>query len=251
VWKPDLIVDGISKRPDEKETQAVMNKKRVFTDKELKEMGTRTLDLVLEAIDAGDKEKAKLLANRMYREFNHLHDGYMTWVTGLLTFIYKNYGIDVLEKAEREAHTIEANFVFKPSGETDFRARVEAMVGGLRGHLQPITVAEDDEKVTITMKPCGSGERIIRMGGYEPKIGLAKVKESHRITYGMKDFPVYCVHCPVMEMLDIERSGDFGSVHIVSDPIGQEHCQFALYKDNTDIPEESYTRIGKERPYSK
>lgn len=225
-----------------------MKGKRIFTDKELKEMGTRTLDLALEAIDAGEKEKAKQLANRMYREFNYLHDGYMTWVTGLLSFIYKNYGLDVLEKAEREAHTIEANFVFKPSKETDFRARVEEMVGGLRGHLQPITVAEDDEKVTITMKPCGSGERIIRMGGYKPEIGLRRVKEPHRITYGMKDFPIYCVHCPVMEMLDIERNGDFGSVKIVSDPIGKEHCQFALYKDNRDIPAESYKRIGKRKP---
>ncbi|OGO07192.1 MAG: hypothetical protein A2Y92_04990 [Chloroflexi bacterium RBG_13_57_8] len=228
-----------------------MSKNRIFTPKELKEMGTRTLDLVLEAIDAGDKEKAKELANRMYREFNHLHDGYMTWVTGLLSFIYTHYGIEVVEKAEREAHTIEAKFVFKPSGETDFRSRVEAMVGGLRGHLQPISVVEDDEKVTIAMKPCGSGERIIRMGGYEPEIGLARVKEPHRITYGMEDFPIYCVHCPVMEMLDIERSGDFTSVKIVSDPIGKEHCRFALYKDNRDIPAESYKRIGKRKPRSR
>jgi len=228
-----------------------MNTKRVFTDSELEEMSTRTLDEALEAIDAGDKEKAKDLANRMYREFNHLHDGYMTWTTALLSFIYKNYGIDVLEKAEREAHTIEANFVFKSPGNQDFRARVQSLAGGLRGHLQPITVAEDDEKVTITMKPCGSGERIIKMGGYEPDIGLARVKEAHRSTWGMKDFPIYCVHCPVMEMLEIERSGDFGSVHIVSDPIGKEHCQFAFYKDNADIPEESYTRIEKKKPDSR
>ena len=228
-----------------------MSNNRVFTEEELKEMGTRTLDLVQEAIDNNDKEKAKELANRMYEEFNYLHDGYMFWVTGLLTYIYRSYGIDAVEEAEREAHTIEAKTVFKPSKKTDFRSRVEELAKALRGHLQPITIEEDDEKVTLTMKPCGSGERIIRMGGYEPEIGLAKVKEAHRITYGMKDFPVYCVHCPVMEMLDIERSGDFGSVKIISDPIGKEHCQFALYKDNADIPEESYTRIGKEKHYSK
>jgi hypothetical protein len=228
-----------------------MKSSRIFTDEELKEMSTRTLDLVVEAIDAGDKEMAKELARRMHREFSHLHDGYMTWVTALLTFIYKNYGIEVLEQAEREAHTIEANFVFKSPGNQDFRARVQALAAGFQGHLQPVTVAEDDEKVTITMKPCGSGERIIKMGGYEPDIGLARVKEPHRITWGIKDFPIYCVHCPVMEALDIERTGDFGSVHIVSDPIGQEHCQFAFYKDKADIPEESYARIGKKKPYSK
>lgn len=230
-----------------------MNNKRVFTDKELKEMGTRTLDLVIKAIDAGEKDKAKDLANRMYSEFSHLHDGYMCWVTGLQSYIYKNYGIDAVEKAEREAHTIEAGTAWKAPEtavktpvKTDFRSRVEGMVGGLRGHLQPIVVKEDDEKVSITMKPCGSGERIVKKGWYEA--GLARVKEPHRITWGLKNFPIYCVHCPVMEMLDIENTGDFASAHIISDPLCKESCQFVLYKNPADIPDDFYTRIGKKRP---
>ena len=40
-----------------------MKGKRIFTDEELEEMGTRTLDQVLEAIDAGDKDRAKELAD--------------------------------------------------------------------------------------------------------------------------------------------------------------------------------------------
>jgi hypothetical protein len=223
-----------------------MNNKRVFTDKELKEMGRRTLDVLLETIDAGDKEKAKELAQRMYKEFNYLHDGYMFWVTGLQTYIYKHYGIEAVEDAEREAHTIEAKVVFKPPEKTDFRSRVEHLVGGLRGHLQPITIKEDDEKVCITMKPCGSGERLVQKDAYNA--GLARVKEPHRITWGIKDFPIYCVHCPVMEMLDIENTGNFGSTHFISDPLCQESCQFVFYKNPENIPEEFYTRIGKKKP---
>ena len=223
-----------------------MKPKRIFTDQELKEMGTRTLDLVFEAIDAGDKDKAKELAQRMYKEFNYLHDGYGFWVTGLQTFIYKNYGIDALEKAEREAHTIEAKVVFKPLEKTDIRSRVEHLASGLRGHLQPITIKEDDEKISLTMQPCGSGERIIQKDGY--KVGLSRVKNPHPITWGMKDFPIYCVHCPVMEMLDIENIGDFAMVHIVSEPIYHGSCQFVFYKDPANIPEEFYNRIGKKKP---
>jgi hypothetical protein len=225
-----------------------MKKKRVFTDQELKEMGTRTLDLVFEAIDAGNKDKAKELANRMYKEFNHLHDGYMFWVSGLLTHIYKKYGIDAVEAAEREAHTIEARVVFKPPEKTDIRSLVEHLASGLRGHLQPITIEEDDEKISLTMQPCGSGERIIQKGGYEPEAGLARVKDPHRITWGMKDFPIYCVHCPVMEMLQIENTGHFGAAHIVSEPIHHGSCQFVFYKNPADVPEEFYTRIGKKKP---
>ena len=86
------------------------------------------------------------------------------------------------------------------------------------------------------------------MGGYEPEIGLAKVKEASPITYMQEDFPIYCVHCPIMEMLDIEKTGDFASVHIISDPVGEDHCQFTFYKDPAFIPEEAYTRIGKKKP---
>jgi hypothetical protein len=223
-----------------------MKSKRLFTDKELKEMGTRTLDALLETIDDGDKEKAKQLAKRMYKEFNYLHDGYFFWVTGLQTYIYKKLGIDAVEEAERLAHTIEAKVVFKPSEKKDLRSVIGHLVGNLRGHLQPITIKEDDEKITVTMEPCGSGKRLIEMGGYE--LGLARVKEAHPITWGQKNYPIYCVHCPVMEMLDIENSGDFAFAHFFSDPIGKENCQFVFYKNPADIPEEFYTRIGKKKP---
>ena len=51
-----------------------------------------------------------------------------------------------------------------------------------------------------------------------------------------------------MEMLDVENTGDFGAVHIVSEPIYQGACQFVFYKNPADIPEEYYTRIGKKKP---
>jgi hypothetical protein len=219
---------------------------RIFTEQELKEMGTRTLDAALEAIDAGKKEEAKELVNRMYREFNHLHDGYMFWVTGLQTYIYNNYGIEAVEKAERFAHTIEGRVVFQPPEKTDVRSRVEHLASGLRGHLQPIVIQEDDEKITLTMKPCGSGERIIHKGGYEA--GLARVREPNLITWGREDFPIYCVHCPVMEMLEIENTGQIGVVHFDSDALGDGNCQFVFYKDPAAVPEELYTRIGKNKP---
>jgi hypothetical protein len=221
---------------------------RIFTDEELKEMGRRTLDVVCETIDAGDKENAKALAQRMLKEFNYLHDGYMFWVSGLLTYIYQKHGIDAVEEAERFAHALEARAVFKPPKKTDIRSLVQGLASGLHGHLQPITITEDDKMICLTMQPCGSGERIIQKGGYTPEIGLATIAEPHRITWGMKNFPIYCVHCPVMEMLQIENAGDFGATHIVTEPIHNGSCKFTFYKNPADIPEEFYTRIGKKRP---
>ena len=223
-----------------------MNGNRLFSDEELREMERRTLDVAQEAIEQGDKQKAKELVQRMYEEFNHLHDGYMFWATGLLTYIYQNYGIESVEKAERFAHTIEGKTVFKPPIETDLRSLIIHLAKTLRGHLQPLAIEEDDEKIVLTMKPCGSGERIIELGGYEA--GLARVKEPHRITWGMKDFPIYCVHCPIMETLGFEGTGDLQPVHLANEPMRHGFCHFAYYKDPANIPEEYYRRLGKEKP---
>jgi hypothetical protein len=223
--------------------------KRIFTAKELKEMGTRTLDATLAAIEAGDKKQAKLLAKRMLDEFKHLHDGYFFWVTGLQSYIYRKLGVKAVEEAEYQAHTIEAKVVFTPPKKNDLRTRVKHLASGLRGHMQPIKITEDDEKITLTMQPCGSGERLIKMKGYE--VGLARVKEAGPITWGQKNFPMYCVHCPVMEMMDVDNSGFLNTAHFISDPIGKAHCTFVIYKDNKDVPAEFYQRIGKKKPGTK
>ncbi len=224
-----------------------MAENRTFTEDELKTMQTRTLDLLQAAIDAGDKDLAKQLAQRMKEEFNFLHDGYMFWVAGLQTYIYNNHGIKELEAAERLSHTIEMNTVFKSTGEKpDFRARVEFAAKAMHGHMQAMEIKEDDEKVVITMKPCGSGERIIEKGGYEA--GLATVKERHAITYGFENMPVYCVHCPAVELLVVEATGELDMVRLIKEDRKHGSCHFGFYKDAKDIPEELYTRIGKTKP---
>lgn len=50
---------------------------RVFTDKELEEMGIRTLDLFTSAIDEGNLERAKNLAGRMQPPLSLMHDVYV------------------------------------------------------------------------------------------------------------------------------------------------------------------------------
>jgi hypothetical protein len=226
-----------------------MKKKRIFTDKELKEMGTRTLDLILEAIDAGDKDKAKELCHRMYREVLFLHDAYLDWCTGLLSFIYRRDGSDVLEQAEREAHAIEVDAMVREFEKTDFRGKVEGLAQNLRGHLQPIKLEEDDEKVFLTMNPCGAGQRLLEKGAYDPPMNLAIVEEPHAITWGMKHFPIYCVHSPILEMMAIEKVGHPTAVVFPSERVATEPCRFCVYKDPRSIPEEVYTRVGKKKPH--
>ena len=79
---------------------------------------------------------------------------------------------------------------------------------GVGEHPGAFTITEDDEKVTFTMNPCGSGQRLVRKGLYEGPKGYGRTREAHDWSYGRKDFPLYCTHCSFMnESLPIQWSG--------------------------------------------
>jgi len=220
---------------------------RIWTDEQLAEMAKRTIDKAFDAVDAGQSEKAKELISQMYDQFTHLHDGFMVWVTGLLSWIYDRHGTQGVEDAERKAHGAEAKLVFFPPERTDFQFIVEKLALELQGHVhQYMTLEEDDEKVTMSVTPCGSGGRIIKMGGYDKDIGLRRISEPSDITFNTPDYPLYCIHCPLFNMNSIDNTGDFMDV---SNPPGDGNtCIRYFYKDKKNIPEEYYKRLGRKKP---
>ncbi len=224
-----------------------MKKNRVFTDQELKEMEGRTLDRALEAIDAGEKEKAKELCHRMYQEFDRMHDIYMHMVSGLFSEIYRNYGVEALAEIERGTFKASNENLVKTFSKLDLREKVKMFLHILRGHLQPVTVEEDDEKICLTMNPCGSGQRLFEQGAYQPPLNYEVIKEPHDITWGMADFPIYCTHEPVLEMLAIEAGFPLCVCFPAEKPAAGP-CRFCFYKDPKAVPEEFYTRVGKKKP---
>ncbi len=222
-------------------------KKRVFSEAELDEMGKRTLDLLTEAIEAGEKEKARRLAKRMHREFSAIHDLYMNWLADLMDHVYRHWGEDELYASLRK--TIGASLSPIANMEkADFRRRVEMLATILRGHLVALELEEDDEKVCIRMTPCGSGQRLIEAGGYEAPRNLTRITKPHVMTRGLADFPVYCTHAPVMEILCLEQLGKPVFVILPDDEVGRRSCAYCLYKDAGDIPDSAYVRLGKQKP---
>jgi hypothetical protein len=226
-----------------------MQTDRVFTEEELKEMSGKTLDGALAAIESSEKEKAKELCNRMYQEFTSMHDIYMHMVTGLFTEIYRKYGVEALEQIERGTFKASNQKLAKLFGALDLREKVKTFLHILRGHLQPVTVEEDDEKICLTMKPCGSGQRLVEQRAYKPPLNYEVIQEPHDITWGMPEFPIYCTHEPVLEMLAME-SGSPISVCFPAEKPATEPCRFCFYKDPKAIPKEFYTRVGKRKPDS-
>lgn len=187
----------------------------------------------------------------MYNEFLSQHDGYRNWVTALLSEIGRRYGDKDLD--EIMTKTVEAWWVpnlstMEDRSNGDLAAKVKMFAAGLRGHLQPMSVEEDDEKIVIKMKPCGSGGRLVLEGKYEGPNGFLKVSQPQKMTYDRADFPVYCAHEAAMEQIDIEKNGRPFVVVEPSKDIGKEPCSFIIYKDSDQIPQKYYERLGRKKP---
>jgi hypothetical protein len=229
---------------------------RWFSDEELEQLSRPTMDRALEAIDAGDDEEAKRLCEEMKHESQFMHDLLVDGVAGLISFVKAKLGDEGVEEAwtyslertwKRPVETIAA---------TDRRQIARALAATWRAHSTSgvgpnpgaFEITEDDEKLTFTMNPCGSGQRLWRNRRYGPE-GFGVTDGAHDWSYGREGFPLYCTHCAFMnETLPIRWIG-----HPVypSDPpedFDRDPCTWYWYKDPADIPARHWERYGMSKP---
>jgi hypothetical protein len=207
-----------------------MSGERLFTEEELKALGQRTLDLLSSCIDQGDQAAAKKLAQRMYSEFLGMHDLYRDWITHLLSFIGERFGDEALADALKETVEGYTGRLGERYSGKPLRRRVEMLLAGFRGHLHSFEIEEDDEKFTITPNPCGSGERLIREGAYEPPQNFLKIECSQAMTFNRPEFPVYCAHCYFQNIIPVEADGSPLFVTEPAEELGKTPCRVYLYK---------------------
>jgi hypothetical protein len=203
---------------------------KLFSKEELDRLGRRTLDVLDEALEAGDLGKAKELSKRMYGEFLAMHDFYRDWLTHLFTIVGRRFGDEVLYQAMEETVAGYTERLSNRYSGKPVRRRLEILLAGLRGHLHPLGVEEDDEKFTITLEPCPSGGRQITDGCYDPPMGFLRVKNPQPMTFNRPEFPVYCTHC-FFQNTTAKQAG--GAPLFVNEPSanpGLEPCKIYLYK---------------------
>ena len=122
---------------------------------------------------------------------------------------------------------------------------------GLHGHLQPLDITEDDEKVTIKRCPCGSGGRLISEGKYEGDNAFHTIEKGQPLTYGKDNYPSYCADEYAMEKIDIENTGRPFVVVEPAERLGRDYCSLRVYKDPEAVPLKYYERVGMAKPAKK
>jgi hypothetical protein len=160
------------------------------------------------------------------------HDRGLDAVCALLTHVYREYGVDVLEQSIRAVgeQTLLAWMPKDIDRPPEVRVRTWATM--LHGNFAEFTIAEDDDAFVITQDPCGSCGRQLACGAFPGPLDHATVTEVHPISFARGNVPIYRTHVAVMHFLmPAERLGVPWPV--VACPRGTVPgpCHITLYKD--------------------
>lgn len=151
--------------------------------------------------------------------------------------------------------------------ETLMLVACEAMRGHLVGpeRTGDFELVEEEDRFVLRFDPCGSGQRTMRGDSIEgtpsrmePPYNWTVTEEPHTWNHNTPGVCLYCTHCIIlMEEMPIDRFGY--PVRVVDppvypdgskDPDVRQKCQWIMYKDPTQTPEEYYTRVGRTKPTS-
>lgn len=208
-----------------------------------------------EYIEALDIKQVERWIDREYFQFRHSHDLRIEWETVLMGYVYRNAGPDALWETMGKVTPFYWQHMIDVTVNGTFKEAVLEQVGGLETHGEPLEIMEDDEKVVVWMRPCGSGQYLVDKGMYDAPHNCARCKACHN-TWDIDNFPVYCVHAPLQEMFSIKQ---IGWPVMVNCPLPEERnqigyefakqsCGFAVYKDPNMIPEYVYEKLGFQKP---
>src|SRR3954465_9829851 len=170
---------------------------RWFTDEELREMSRPTMDRAIEAIARGDLDEARALCGAMKHEWRSLHDLMVEGVAGLITFVQDELGDEGVARAWRESSEKGWKRDVMAIDRMDRKAVAHALAATWRAHSGSgtgpspgaFTITEDDEKLTFSMNPCGSGQRLVRNGRYEGPDAFGSTTDAHAWSYGPAGVP--------------------------------------------------------------
>jgi hypothetical protein len=212
-----------------------------------REIDTPTEDLIEQAIDRGDAERAKRLLRAMVKDWRRNKDYSINWIASLLSFIGRRLGEPAVEEALRDFGERYLRDRRDEMKDLDPRTIAEGIARAMKANGGEVAFTEGEDAYELSIR-CGSGGKLIDDGAYGPPRDYLALRERGPVTFGREELPVYCAHCSVNnEIQPIEWDG--APITVQHPPSGPgERCVHHVYKDRASIPEEIYGRAGKQKP---
>ena len=228
---------------------------------DLEQLGISTERLIIEAIDAGDTERAKALVRYVLDERKPLHDMQCDTYWDFLTRIGAAMGEAAVGQILRDSALDGLKRTWKAFLKMTVLERVQMCAQMMRSHAfsaeadgSGVTVVEDEEKYTLSMNPCGSGGRMRRgdpASGTPSRLGppynFAVAERAYDWTWNTPGVPYYCGHCAINEILPMDWGGHPLWV-TAFDTDASKPCAWLFYKKAVAIPLRFYERVGRSKP---
>lgn len=197
-------------------------------------------------IRADDREGTLAVLRRAREAYRFRHDLYRDWASSMLSAVYREHGLDELERCLRYCSEI----VWMPWMAVDIdRDTRERVIEWTRlfvvGNFAEITVLEDEERITLVQNVCGSCGRQQADGKYNAPWNLAIIDEVGPITFNRPGVAVYRTHMAVMHtLMPIERIGAPWPA-IECTHTGDGGCRIHMYKNTRTAAPRHYEIVGK------
>jgi hypothetical protein len=221
--------------------------KRKMRQDDVPDLAIPTFTLAIEAMRSGKIEEAAELIEYGCAEDTRIHDTFVAIMDAFCTR-FAEFGEEEVEKAWRHRNSRRDQYSLpgELGVDTVLQASVETLVQRgaetQRSHHGNITVSEERDRYVVRCDPCGSGGRLRRRS---KDIGVTK--KAYPWSWGRVGVPYYCCHCAIVNEIEpIEARGYPIRVTIPGDR-PEDPCIHYYYKKPELIPEEYFTRVGKNK----
>lgn len=222
-----------------------------------------------------DAEGAKEALEQMKETWRRCHDRDVDHTYGLMSEIQSRFGEDAIGEMYQDvllplfAWRYDKFDIDKHPWDDGLEVLMLVACEAMRGHLVgpertgDFELIETDDRYILRFDPCGSGGRTIR-GDWiedtptrmEEPYNWGVSKEPRSWNHNQEGVCLYCSHCIVlMEEMPMDRFGY--PVRVIDPPIypdtdrdpdKRQKCQWQMFKDPTQVPEEYYERVGRTKP---
>ena len=232
------------------------------------------LDEFTRAVYCEDAASALVSAASMKETWRQAHDRDADHVYGLIQAIVDRFGEgEIGPMWERVLQPLfgqrygEFDVEQTPWADT-LESLIVLACEAMRGHLVgpdrtgDMELLELEDRFVLRFDPCGSGHRTIRGDPIEgtpprmePPYEWGVSEQGYSWNHYTKGVCHYCTHCMyVMEEMPIDRFGY--PLRVVNPPTypdsgdaqSRQRCEWVMFKDPSAIPEEYYTRVGRNKP---
>jgi hypothetical protein len=163
----------------------------------------------LALLERGDTRAVHDVIHDQHLEWKPWHDFMLCWLEYTFAAFHEKGGYDLLNQAFVECY--ETVFypryaVFEQWSDAE---RLQRSAWSWYYHMGRIRIMEEEHRFVFILDPCGSGARLFRGDVNAPPFrygqpGAPLTQDTHVISFGRKDFPLYCSHCAATNRAQFE-----------------------------------------------